>query len=143
STTGFGRSFGTDLLQLLADGEPYCPPEWAPARVSDRLLDMLGSWYWGPAPFTLRLAGDLLELRRTDDDARAMRFRRDAGGGWTGIDGYQAGEPLVPVVGPDGSVTALDIGSLVYTRTPYDPAAPVPGGVDSAGWEAAPISQSG
>ena len=75
STTGFSRSLGTDLLGILADGEPYCPPEWTPARVSDDLLDMLGSWYWGPAPFTLRLDGDVLELRRQDGDGRAMRFR--------------------------------------------------------------------
>ena len=64
STTGFSRSLGTDLLDILADGEPYCPPAWTPARVSEDLLDMLGSWYWGPAPFTLRLAGEMLELHR-------------------------------------------------------------------------------
>ncbi len=145
STTGFSRSLGTDLLDILADGEPYCPPAWAPARVSESLLDMLGSWYWGPAPFTLRLAGEMLELHMPGGDSRAMRFRRDVDvdGGWVGVDGYQAGEPLVPVIGPDGSVKALDIGSFIYTRTPYDPAAPVPGGVATAGWQAAPAAQSG
>ena len=140
STTGFSRSLGTDLLDILADGEPYCPAEWTPARVSDDLLDMLGPWYWGPAPFTLRLTGDQLELHREDGDGREMRFSRDADGGWVGMDGYQAGEPLVPVIGQDGSVKALDIGSFIYTRTPYDPAAPVAGGVDPDGWHAAPVA---
>jgi hypothetical protein len=57
------------------------------------------------------------------------------------MDGYQAGEPLTRVTGPDGLLIALNIGSFIYTRTPYDPAAPVPGGIDPAGWRAAPASQ--
>jgi len=138
STSGFSGSLGSDLLAILADGEPYCPPAWTPTQVGEDLLGLLGSWFWGPAAYTLRLSGDVLELHREDGDGRIMRFRPDGDGGWTGIDGDQAGEPLVPVTGPDGSVNALDIGSFIYTRTPYDPAAPVPGGVDAAGWQAAP-----
>jgi len=137
STSGFSRSLGTDLLGILAEGEPYCPPEWAPSRIDLAVLDMLGSWYWGPVPFTLRLTGDMLELGNPAGDGQAMRFRPDGEGGWTGVDGYQAGEPLAVVTGPDGSVTALNIGSFIYTRTPYDPAAPVPGGVDNDSWQAA------
>ena len=30
----------------------------------------------------------------------------------------------------------LDLGTSIFTRTPYDPAAPVPGGVDKRGWSA-------
>jgi hypothetical protein len=138
STAGFGGQLGTDLLEILAEREPYCPPEWSPRQVSADLLEMLGTWYWGPVPFSLRLAGDTLELRREDANGRAMRFGRDDNGGWVGLDGYQAGEPLVPVTTADGAVTALDIGSFLYTRSPYDPAAPVPGGVDPIGWHAPP-----
>ena len=141
STTGFGRSFGSDLLAILADNEPYSPAPWAPAPVAPDTLRMLGTWYWGPAPYTLRLTGEVLELRREDGDGRVLRFRRDAeGGGWRGIDGYQAGEPLVPVIGPPGIVTALDISSFIFSRTPYDLAAPIPGGVEPGGWQAAPES---
>jgi hypothetical protein len=45
-----------------------------------------------------------------------------------GLDGYFAGETLRldPV--------ALNLATFVFTRTPYDPAAPVPGGVAEAGW---------
>jgi CubicO group peptidase (beta-lactamase class C family) len=138
STTGFSWALGLDLLGILASSEPVCPPEWTPADVSSELLALLGTWYWGPSQFTLRLASDTLELRREDGNSRAFRFRRDADGGWTGIDGYQAGEPLVPVRGPDGVATALDVGSFIYTRTPYDPDAPIPGGFDPEGWHAAP-----
>jgi hypothetical protein len=138
STAGFGRSISTDLLGILAEGEPYCPPEWKPAQVSEELLGMLGSWYWGPVPFSLSLRAGLLELARQDGEGRAMRFRRDGAGDgrWQGIDGYQAGEPLVPVREPGGAVTALDVGSFIYTRTPYDPAASVPGGVEPDAWRA-------
>ncbi len=141
STTGFSATLGSDLLGILADGEPYACTEWIPATVDQGMLDMLGSWFWGPALFTLRLSGDVLELAVTGGDGRGMRFKPDGNGGWTGIDGYQAGEPLTPVTGPDGSVIALNIGSFIYTRTPYDQAAPVPGGVDPAGWRAAPGTQ--
>jgi hypothetical protein len=34
----------------------------------------------------------------------------------------------------DGWVTHLDLASFRFTRTPYDPAADVPGGVDDLGW---------
>jgi hypothetical protein len=33
-----------------------------------------------------------------------------------------------------GRVTHLDIGSFVFTREPYDPDAPIPGGLDPEGW---------
>ena len=42
------------------------------------------------------------------------------------------------VVREDGRLVALDLGSFVYSRTPYDPAAPHPGGVDEGGWRGAP-----
>jgi hypothetical protein len=45
-----------------------------------------------------------------------------------GLDGYFAGEVM--------TVTAdlLVLATFVFTRTPYDPAQPVPGGVDPEGW---------
>ena len=67
------------------------------------------------------------------DRARASRLRpRD--GTWVGLDEYYAGEVLRVVRHDDGSGRHLDLGSFVLTRTPYDPAADVPGGVDEAGW---------
>ena len=133
STTGFGRSLSMDLLAILAEEEPYVRAEWKPAGVDAGLLALLGAWFWGPAPHTLSLSGDELELSRTGA-GRGMRFRRDDAGGWKGVDGYMAGEPLTVVTGPAGEVTALDVGSFIYTRTPYDPGAPVPGGVAPEAW---------
>lgn len=143
STTGFGVSLGSDLLAILADEEPYLPAEWKPEQVDADLLALLGRWFWGPAPFTLSLSADELRLSREGAGGRGMRFHRDADGGWRGLDGYMAGEPLTPVRGPDANVVALDIASFIYTRTPYDPAAPVPGGVAPGGWQGSRPATSG
>ena len=137
STAGFSDSLATDLLRILADNEPRIQHEWAPAAVADDVLELLGPWYRGPVQFTLRLTGGELEFRTAGPGAgQSFRFRRDGDGAWTGVDGYYAGEPLVPLRGPDGSVRALDLATHIYSRTPYDPQAPVPGGVDPDGWRA-------
>ena len=65
-----------------------------------------------------------------------MRFKRADDGNWRGLDGYMAGEPLKVVADHDGRPQALDMASSIYTRTPYDPDAAVPDGVDQAGWHA-------
>src|SRR5260370_18245376 len=88
STTGFSVSLGPALLAMPAAEEPYVPTEWKPPQVDADLLALLGSWFWGPAPYTLSLSGDELELSRDGADGRGMRFRRDADGGWRGLDGY-------------------------------------------------------
>jgi hypothetical protein len=80
--------------------------------------------------------GGELEFRVGRSGERAFRFRRNAAGEWTGVDGYFAGEVLRPVRGGDGRIVALDLASHTYTRLPYDQAAPVPGGVDPGGWRA-------
>jgi hypothetical protein len=90
----------------------------------------------GPAPHTLRLAGDELELSRDGASGRETRFRRDGDGRWRGLDGYMAGEPLREVTGTDRQVVALDVGSFIYSRTPCDLQAPIPGGIAPDSWHA-------
>jgi hypothetical protein len=41
---------------------------------------------------------------------------------------------LRPVRDASGAVIVLDIGTFVFSRTPYDPSAPIPGGHDPEGW---------
>ena len=140
STTGFDLSLSTDLLSILASEEPYLRAEWRPAPVDPELLELLGAWFWGAAPHTLSYTSGELELSRVGIAGRGVRFKRDASGTWRGQDGYQAGEPLTLVPGPDGRVVALDIASFIYTRTPYDRTAPIPGGLAADGWHA-PVSE--
>src|SRR6266511_1279633 len=130
------RTVTQDLLDIVAEHEPRLPEEWAPVdEVDPELLALTGLWYWGPTPFTVRLRPDRwLDLAAMQGGARASRFRPGPDGGWTGLDGYYAGETLRVVHRPDGTPSHLDLDTFVLTRTPYDPDAPIPGGVDPAGW---------
>lgn len=78
-------------------------------------------------------AGDV-SLNPVAGAGRASRFAARDDGTWLGLDGYYAGEILRVVRRADGSLSHLDLNTFVFTRTPYDPAAEVPGGVDPGGW---------
>ncbi|NUS09983.1 MAG: beta-lactamase family protein [Streptomyces sp.] len=125
------------LLAITADAEPGLPPAWRPAdALAPELLELAGPWYWGTNAHALRVDADGgLSLAPLTGQGRATMFHVEhngTGGTWTGRDGYYAGETLRPVRRADGSLSHLDIGSFVFTREPYDPSAPVPGGFP--GW---------
>ena len=137
STAGVGIvPTALDLIRIADEHEPPLPVEWVPASGADPdLLALTGSWHWGPVPYTLRLLdGGWLELVPTSGSGRASRFRPAGDGTWIGLDSYYAGETLRVCRGSDGEVTHLDLATFVFTRRPYDPAGPVPGGVDPHGW---------
>jgi CubicO group peptidase (beta-lactamase class C family) len=117
------------LLADLRAHEPRVVEAWRPSPAPVD-LSSLGVWFWGPSPVVLRaVAGGMLHLGPMPGrPGRASRFRRTDDGGWVGLDGYYAGERLT--IADDH----LDVGTFIFTRTPYDPEAPVPGGVDERGW---------
>jgi CubicO group peptidase (beta-lactamase class C family) len=128
STTGVDPLvFG--LLADLRAAEPRIVEQWTPSP-SPVPLEQLGVWFWGPAPYALRsIGGGLLHLGPLPGrSGRASRFSGRDDGTWVGLDGYYAGETLR--IAEDH----LDLGTFIFTRGPYDPAAPVPGGVDERGW---------
>ncbi|MEW2510214.1 serine hydrolase domain-containing protein [Streptomyces sp. NPDC046870] len=127
---------GADLVRIVAEAEPRIPEPWRPLREADQaVLELVAQWYWGTHAFGLRATADgLLALAPLTGGGRKARFRPNGDGTWTGLEGYYAGELLRPERRPDGSVSHLDLGSFVFTRQPYDPEAPVPGGVDPEGW---------
>jgi len=127
-TSGLDGALPANLLADLRTHEPTVVGAWAPAP-SPVPAEVLGPWFWGPSPYVLRaVPGGLLHLGGLGRPGRSSRFRPAPDGTWVGLDGYFAGETLR--LG-DGS---LNLATFVFTRTPYDPAAPVPGGVDPAGW---------
>lgn len=127
---------GADLVRIVAEAEPRIPEPWRPLPEADKsVLELTGQWYWGTHAFALRLTSDGgVSLEPLSGYGRRSRFRADGDGSWTGLEGYYAGELLRAVRRPDGTVSHLDLGSFVFTRQPYDEGAPVPGGVDPAGW---------
>lgn len=139
ATSGPGvRALARELLATLRRREPTFPAPWRPAADADRrLLPLTGSWFWGTSGYVLRLgAAGAVSLTPAVAGGRGSDFRRVADERWIGLDGYFAGETLAVHRAPDGRVTHLDLGTFVFTREPYDPGAPVPGGADPAGWTA-------
>lgn len=126
------RGLADDLLTVLADEEPVVGEAWS-ASGDAAALDVLGTWHWGASTTTARLDGEHLVLGEPGT-GRGSRFARVGEDRWTGLDGYLTGEPLLVVRRGDGSVSHLDVATFRFTRTPYDPSADVPGGVDDAGW---------
>ena len=141
STAGVGVSALTfDLIKLVDEYEPALPAEWVPQpSASPGLLALTGEWFWGPMPYVVRLLpGEWLELRPTSGSSRASRFRPVAADSWVGLDGYYAGEALRLHRHPDGTPSHLDLATFVFTRTPYDPKAPIPGGLEKGHWPTSP-----
>lgn len=137
ATTGLDGGLVFRMLTTVREREPQVVNAWRPlAALDEDGLRLVGTWYWGTSSYGLRLKSDgVLELIPLLGAGRASRFRRREDGTWVGLLGYHAGEPLRPVLDEAGQVIALDLGSFIFTRSPYDPAAPVPGGTDPAGWQ--------
>lgn len=128
------RALPRELLRTMRELEAPAVTPWVATGPVDA-LDLVGVWHWGPSVETARLVGEHLVLG-TPGTGRGSRFRRVGAGTdeWVGLDGYYTGEPLRVLRRSDGSVSHLDIATFRLTRTPYDPAADVPGGVDEQGW---------
>jgi len=125
--TGMGAVVTANtLLAELEASEPTVPPAWRPnTRIPDELADLLGVWHWGNTLHVFELEGEDLVVRLRGIVQYRYRVRD---GRIVGVEGYQNGEELRVVRNPDGSVNHLDLATFVFTRAPYDPAAPIPGG---------------
>ncbi|MDQ2796191.1 MAG: beta-lactamase family protein, partial [Actinomycetota bacterium] len=133
NTTNAPLSFARELLTLVREREPLEPEPWHADGSRPEALEVVGIWHWGPAVTLVKATNDGgLELG-VPGEGRGARFRPEDGG-WVGLDGYYAGEPLRVVRDVDGAVSHLDLASFRYTRLPYDRERDIPGGVDEAGW---------
>jgi D-alanyl-D-alanine carboxypeptidase len=137
STTGLRGEVALRLLEVLEECEPTIGPPWVPAdSVPADVDELVGVWHWGNTPHLVTWDGEMLQLEQARTGARSSRFRRvgpqGGTGAFAGVSGYHHGEPLEVVRRPDGTVSHLVISTFVLTRTPYDPQAPIPGGVPGA-----------
>ncbi len=115
------------LLSTLACEAPQPPPAWTADAGTLAHLDLNGEWFWGTTSHLVHVSSaSELELR-VPGPGRPDRFIKVGDGEWLGLDGYFAGESL-RVVRRGTAAAYLDIASFRFSRTPYDPAADVPGG---------------
>ena len=133
ATSGMRGGIAADLLHLLAEREPLPPKPWSADADQADALDLVGDWYWGTTAYTLRLAREGHLVLGEPGTLRGSRFRPTEAG-WVGLDGYHEGEPLVVVRDLAGRPSHLDLGSFRFSRTPYDPAADIPGEVHPDRW---------
>jgi CubicO group peptidase (beta-lactamase class C family) len=127
-TTGFA---GIELAQrMLGDDTPPLAKPWVPsATVPEWVAELLGQWFWGNSAFELRWHNERLEFHDVARGSLAEKFAApDVQGRIIGVSGYHHGEHLHVVRRPDGTVGHLECATFVYTRVPYDPDAPIPGG---------------
>lgn len=118
-----------EVLETVLDLEPPLPAEWTPATgVPSDVRDVLGTWHWGHAPSVASWDGRELRMAPADGPGRVMRFAHVGHDTWVGTAGYLTGETLRAVRRSDGTVGHLEAATFVYTRVPYDPRAPIPGG---------------
>jgi hypothetical protein len=140
ATSGLRPGIAEELSRILAEHEPAPVAPWSPAPPPEGTLAALGRWFWGTSAFTLRAIGSAeLALEPEPAGGRSARFLRNPHGSWIGQDGYFAGETLRIRWDDVSGATreqpvALDVASFIFTRTPYDPQADIPGGVDPQGW---------
>jgi CubicO group peptidase (beta-lactamase class C family) len=127
ATTGLmPGALARDLLEEVERCEPTLPVTWLPTtEVPEIVAGALGVWHWGNTPYVARLDGG--DLLISCDGLVVHRFEV-RGDRLVGRAGYHAGETLRVVRRDDGSVSHLECATFVYTRTPYDPDAPIPGG---------------
>jgi D-alanyl-D-alanine carboxypeptidase len=84
---------------------------------------VLGVWHWGNPAYVVGLDSGQLVMTQNGSVAHRFEFRDDR---LVGTSGYHAGETLHVVRRDDGAVSHLECATFIYTRTPYDPAAPIP-----------------
>ena len=118
-----------DLLETLERIEGTLPEPWTPSSdVPDAVTEILGVWHWGNTAFAFAWDGQQVRVTNPVRRSEAHRFVPQDDGSFLGTRGYHHGERLHVVRNDDGSINHLVCETFIYTRVPYDPAAPIPGG---------------
>jgi CubicO group peptidase (beta-lactamase class C family) len=117
-----------DLLEAVEASEGTIPEPWQPVRdVPPAVAELLGVWHWGNTAFVFSWNGHEVTVDNLARAARSHRFLPQEDGTFLGTVGYHHGERLHVVHDGAGTVNHLVCETFVYTRVPYDPAAPIPG----------------
>ena len=118
-----------DLLAELERSEPTVVRAWTPTTtLPDAVAEVLGVWHWGNTAYAFSFDGEEVVATSLASGTTAHRFRTVEDGSFLGTAGYHHGETLRVVRDEAGRVNHLLCATFVYTREPYDPTAPIPGG---------------
>lgn len=126
STTGLPAE---RVPAALLDGEVPDAAPWAPSPhpVPRPVEELLGLWFWGHTAFGFEWVDGSLVARDLREGDVHERFAFD-GTGFVGSQGYHRGERLEVRRHDNGIPAWLECSTFVYTRVPYDPRVPIPGG---------------
>ena len=136
ATTGMRcEGLAVELLESLEAAEGTIPRPWKPAGdVPVQVEEILGMWHWGNTAFAFAWDGREVVATKPGGPGGGVRVHQFApqdDGTFLGTVGYHHGERLYVVRNPpddhQGSINHLVCQTFVYTRVPYDPAAPIPG----------------
>jgi CubicO group peptidase (beta-lactamase class C family) len=128
ATTGLRcEGLAVEMLDAVEASEGTVPQPWRPAAsVPAAVEEVLGVWHWGNTALSFAWDGRQVVAGKPGG-VTAHRFLPQDDGSFLGTAGYHHGERLHVVRNADGSVNHLVCETFVYTRLPYDPAAPIPG----------------
>ena len=122
-----------ELAVSLIEGDPDAsdegPAPWRPTTaLPEDVVGVPGVWFWGNTAYDVRWHNEGLQLRLMARGGVVKERFELVDGALVGVLGYHRGERLDVVRRPDGSIRNLECATFVYTRTPYDPDVPIPGG---------------
>ena len=122
-----------ELAISLIEGDPDAsderPAPWRPTvALPDDVIGVPGVWFWGNTAYDVRWHNEGLQLRLMARGGVVKERFELVDGVLVGVLGYHRGERLDVVRRPDGSIRNLECATFVYTRVPYDPEVPIPGG---------------
>lgn len=130
ATTGINpRDLAVSLIEGDPDATDERPPPWRPTlALPEPVQGVPGVWFWGNTAYDVRWHNQGLEHRHLARGGVVTDRFELVDGVLVGVLGYHRGERLDVVRREDGSIRNLECATFVYTRTPYDPDVPVPGG---------------
>ncbi len=130
ATTGIApQELAVSLIEGDPDADEDRPAPWLPTlALPDDLVGVPGVWFWGHTAYDVRWHNEGLELRLMARGGLLKERFELVDGVLLGVLGYHRGERLDVVRRQDGSIRNLECATFVYTRVPYDPDVPIPGG---------------
>jgi CubicO group peptidase (beta-lactamase class C family) len=115
-------ALGRRLLTEVLDREPPRPPSWWPAQTPPGpIAPLCGRWWWMGREYDAAWTperGELVVTSLTVPEPVPWRFAPDGTDRWLGRSGSNDGEVLLVRRDADGQVTALDLATMLFTRTP-------------------------